>query len=99
MKHIKRINELLSSRPSRARKANHWDGPSIIDNDDDSELRPADKKPTPRHIVERIFTAIGFDVDDDGTVTATNKIAKLLCEMAVKQKEFEKVGDKYKLVK
>lgn len=49
------------------------------------------------HILIRIFEAMGFIVSDDGVVTTTNKFAKFLCEMAVRQGDFVKVGDKYKL--
>lgn len=79
----KNINEL--------NRAPHWDGPSIIDNGNGDD--PTDKP----HILERIFKIMGFDIDDNNIVTPSNRFAKLLCEMAIRDGAFEKVGDKYKL--
>ena len=54
----------------------------------------ANEKP---HLLVRIFEAMGFIVSDDGVVTTTNRFAKFLYEMAVRDGEFIKDGDKYKL--
>lgn len=43
-------------------------------------------------IFEKIFSALGIKVTSE-SIISTNKFSKLLCNMAVKDGLFEKVGD------
>ena len=48
-------------------------------------------------IVVKIFTLIGFDVDDDGIVTCKTKLARYMSDMLVREGKFEKIEhNKYK---
>lgn len=42
-------------------------------------------------IVVRIFTLIGFDVDDDGVVTCKTKLARYMSDILVREGKFEKI--------
>ena len=48
-------------------------------------------------IVVKIFTLIGFDVDEDGIVTCKTKLARYMSDMLVREGKFEKIEpNKYK---
>ncbi len=48
-------------------------------------------------IIVKIFTLIGFDVDDDGIVTCKTRLARYMSDMLVKEGKFEKIEhNKYK---
>lgn len=48
-------------------------------------------------IVVKIFTLIGFDVDDDGIVNCKTKLARYMSDMLVREEKFEKIEhNKYK---
>ncbi len=51
-----------------------------------------------KNIVDKFFKIFGLDISDDGIVKVSNKMGKLLCNMAVREKYFEKLNDNtYKL--
>jgi hypothetical protein len=51
-----------------------------------------------KNIVDKFFKIFGLDISDDGIVKVSNRMGKLLCNMAVREKYFEKLDDNtYKL--
>ena len=61
----------------------------------DQGMRAArkDNYSDPENMLEKAFKGLGITIDDDGIIHPTNKLAKILCNMAVKDGKFEKVAD------
>ena len=56
------------------------------------------ERPVVTSSIEKIFDTIGFDVSSEGIINPTNKFAKMICKMGVREGHFEDIGDgKFKL--
>jgi hypothetical protein len=51
-----------------------------------------------QNILDKFFKIFGLSITDDGVITVSKKIGKILCNLAVKENLFEKINDTtYKL--
>lgn len=52
-----------------------------------------------KNIIDKFFKIFGLDISDDGVVKVSNRMGRLLCNLAVREKSFEKIdNDTYKLI-